>query len=115
VAMWCAMKLTFLYQRVADLEAALTFYRDELGWDEAWREGGNTVAFWLPGKVAQLMLSDTDQPAGPMYLVDDVKAWMSEHPRVTVAIPPYEIPGGAVAGFTDAEGSVFYVFDQPDA
>ena len=32
------MKLTFLYHPVIDLDQAVTFYRDVLGWDEAWRE-----------------------------------------------------------------------------
>jgi catechol 2,3-dioxygenase-like lactoylglutathione lyase family enzyme len=31
------MKLTFIYQSVKALPAALAFYRDELGLDEAWR------------------------------------------------------------------------------
>jgi hypothetical protein len=43
------MKLTFIYQSVKGLPAALAFYRDELGLDEAWREGESTVAFELPG------------------------------------------------------------------
>jgi hypothetical protein len=32
------------------------FYRDELGLDEAWREGDGTVAFELPGSSVRLML-----------------------------------------------------------
>jgi len=109
------VRLTFLYQPVTDLEAALPFYRDELGWDEAWREGEETVAFWLPGRVAQVMLSYTDQPAGPMYLVDDLRAWIAGHSDVETVIPMYDIPGGAVAGFAAPGGNVFYVFDQPTA
>jgi catechol 2,3-dioxygenase-like lactoylglutathione lyase family enzyme len=109
------MKLTFLYQPVTDLDSAVAFYRDTLDWDEAWREGTDTVAFWLPGRVAQVMLSYTDQPAGPMYLVDDLAAWIAEHPAIEVAIATYDIPGGAVAGFAAPGGNIFYVFDQPNA
>jgi hypothetical protein len=50
------VKLTFLYQSVDDLDAALAFYRDVLGLAEAWREGDTTVAFELPGSPVQLMV-----------------------------------------------------------
>ncbi|GAA1995966.1 VOC family protein [Microbacterium pumilum] len=109
------MKLTFLYQPVSDLQTAVEFYRDGLGWDEAWRESDDTVAFWTPDRAAQVMLSYTEQPAGPMYLVDDLGGWIAEHADLEVVIARYEIPGGTVAGFAAPGGSVFYVFDQPDA
>ncbi len=109
------MKLTFLLQPVADLGPAIEFYRDELGLEEAWREGDDTVAFWLPGRDAQYMVSITDEPAGPMFLVDSLTAWIAEHPDVVTVIERYDIPGGAVAGFRATGGNVFYVFDQPGA
>lgn len=109
------MKLTFMYQPIDDLRAAVDFHRDDLGFDEAWREGDDTVAFWLPGRVAQVMLSTTMQPAGLMYLVDDLDAWMRDHPTVAVSIDKYAIPGGSVAGFAAPGGNTFYVFDQPSA
>lgn len=109
------MKLTFLYHPTTDLAAAAAFHRDRLGLSEAWREGTETIAFWLPERKAQIMVSTTDQPAGPMYLVDSVSAWLSAHAEIDVLIDPYEIPGGSVVGLTGADGYVFYVFDQPDA
>jgi len=109
------MKLTFIYQPVTDLADAVAFHRDRLGFDEAWREGDDTVAFWLPDRSAQLMLATTKQPAGPMYLVDNLDGWVRDHPGVVTAIEKYEIPGGSVAGFDAPGGNVFYVFDQPDA
>ena len=109
------MRLTFVYQPVEDVEGAAAFYRDELGFEEAWRDGGITVAFWLPGRPAQVMCSTTEQPPGPMYLVDDLDAWVRDHPDVPVTVERYAIPGGAVAGFGAPGGSTFYVFDQPDA
>ena len=108
------MRLVFLFQPVRDLDAAAMFYRDALGLEEAWREGGDTISFRTPDGAAQLMVSQTDQPAGPMYLVDDLDAWIAEHPDVEVSIEKYDIPGGAVAGFAAPGGNTFYVFDQPD-
>ena len=109
------MKLTFLYQPTADLRAAVDFHRDELGLEEAWRDGDDTVAFWLPERVAQIMLSTTPQPAGPMYLVDDLDAWMRDHSGVPVSVDKFAIPGGHVAGFRAPGDNTFYVFDQPGA
>jgi hypothetical protein len=110
------MKLTFIFQPVQDLAAAVAFHRDELGLTEAWREADDTVSFWLPDKSAQLMVStENEQPAGPMYLVESVDRWIADHPSVSTAVAKYEIPGGSVAGFAGPGGNIFYVFDQPDA
>lgn len=111
----CGVKLTFIYQPTDDVLAAAAFHRDELGLEEAWRDGDDTIAFWLPDRSAQLMVSSTDQPPGPMYLVDDLDTWMSDHPDVGATIEKYEIPGGSVAGFTSPGSNTFYVFDQPGA
>lgn len=108
------MKTVFHYAPVADLERAVPFYRDTLGLEEAWRDGDHTIAFRLPDRV-QVMVSTHVKPAGPMYLVDDLAAWMDDHAAVAVVVDRYDIPGGAVAGFQDPDGNVFYVFDQPDA
>jgi hypothetical protein len=109
------VKLTFLYQPVTDLAGAVAFHRDQLGLEEAWREADDTVAFWVPDRSVQLMVSTTPQPAGPMYLVDSVDAWAREHPDVGTAVEKFEIPGGSVLGLTAPGGNTFYVFDQPDA
>ena len=106
------MKLTFQYVPSPDLSAAVAFYGEVLGLDEAWREDDGTVAFWAPDRSVQLMVATTDQPAGPMYLVDDAAAWAAAHAGVPVRVPSYPIPGGTVAGFADPNGNVFYVFDQ---
>lgn len=108
------MQLTFIYAPVPDLAAALPFYRDVLGLDEAWRESEETVAFQLPGRQTQIMVSIVDQPAGPMYKVDSVPAFFADHPEIKVFMPPRPIPGGSVAGFHDPAGNVLYVFDLPE-
>lgn len=109
------MKLVFINQPVPDLDEAVTFYRDVLGFEEAWREGADTVSFYVPDRSAQIMLVTDGQPAGPMYLVDDAAGWTAAHADLTVRVPRLEIPGGAVIGFEGPGGNIFYVFDQPDA
>ena len=107
------MKLTFLYVPARDLASGVAFYRDVLQLEEAWRDGDVTVAFWAPDRAVQFMVSTTDQPAGPMFLVEDLAAWTAAHDRIVVRVPTAEIPNGAVTGFADPLGNVFYVFDQP--
>lgn len=109
------MKLVYIYQPIEDVADAVAFHRDRLSLDEAWRDGENTVAYWLPDRSAQLMLSTTKQPPGPMYRVDSLDAWIRDHPDVVATVDKYAIPGGSVAGFAAPGGNIFYVFDQPDA
>jgi len=42
------VKLVFINQPVTDLDQAVTFYRDVLGFEEAWREGEDTVSSTCP-------------------------------------------------------------------
>jgi len=109
------VELKFVYQPADDVEAAAAFYRDSLCFEEAWRDGTRTVAFWLPGRAAQVMVSTTRQPPGLMFLVPDARVWSEERPHLDVAVPMYDIPGGVVVGFHGPNGSVFYVFDQHEA
>ena len=105
----------FLYLPVPELESALAFYRDALGWEEGWREGQTTVALAMPGSAVQLMLDvDGDAPgAGPVMVVDDVRAWISaRRDSLEVCREPNEIPGGWWAGFCDPFGNPVYVLDQ---
>ena len=110
------MKLTFVFAPVTDLTSALTFYRDTLGWSEAWREGDDTVAFALPDSGVQVMVSrEVDQPVGPMYQVDSVADFLAGKPGLRVTVEPRDIPDGTVAGFQDPGGNTLYVFDQARA
>lgn len=104
-----------IYARADDLTTTVRFYRDTLGWSEAWREGDDTVAFHIPGSDAQVMVSTTDQPAGPMLLVDRVEDFLDRTSGLTVTIGPYGIPDGTVVGFEDPSGNTIYVFDQARA
>lgn len=111
------MKLEFLYAPTRDLPAALALYRDELGWEEAWREGDLTVSLKLPGTDVQLMLvaeePDSASAFGPIFVHDDVKRFFAERPAALRATAePDEIPGGFLATFQDPSGNTIYVMDQ---
>jgi catechol 2,3-dioxygenase-like lactoylglutathione lyase family enzyme len=111
------MKLTYIYQSVPDLPAALAFYRDGLGLDEAWREGEGTVAFELPGTDVQLMLDvppDDHQrwASGPFFAVDDVVTFAKEHPDFQWVGEVIDVPGGRSATFADPAGNVVHIFDM---
>ena len=54
------MKLVFLHHPVENLEASLAFYRDTLGFKEAWREEEHTVAFKIPNSEVELLLDYDD-------------------------------------------------------
>jgi hypothetical protein len=109
------MQLTFLFQPVADLEAAAAHYRS-LDWVEVWREGEHTIAFQIPGVETQLMLDDEGGwgPAGPMYLVGDLDSWLAANADAEIALPVEPIPGGRVVGI-QAPGHRYYVFEMAEA
>lgn len=107
------MQLKFLYNPVSDIEGAADFFRDQLGFEEAWRDGSLTVAFQVPDGSAQVMCSLTDQPPGPMYLVDDLDDWINTHPDVEVSVAKAAIPGGAVAGSARPTATPFTCSTSP--
>ncbi len=110
------MKLEFLNTPTRDLQASLALYRDELGWEEAWREGDSVVCLKVPGSDVQLMLVAEDgaeSPFGPIFVLDDVKRFHAQRPRgLRVTSEPQEIPGGYLATFEDPSGNTIYVMDQ---
>lgn len=110
------MKLTFIYVPVPDLPPALAFYRDQLGLDEAWREGEGTVAFGLPSSDVQIMVDVPldDGPnwaSGPMYLVDDLDAYMKDHAAMPHVGDVIADPNIRFATYTDPAGNPFHVFE----
>jgi predicted enzyme related to lactoylglutathione lyase len=112
------MKLEFVYMPTRDLRAALTLYRDGLGWQEAWREGESTVSLALPGTEVQLMLDATDPgaPSGPIFVVDSVHEFDKGRPsELRTSMEPEAIPGGFLATFEDQSGNTIYVMDQSEA
>jgi predicted enzyme related to lactoylglutathione lyase len=109
------MKLEFMYLPTQDLDAALSLYRDTLGFDELWREGESTVGLATGTDVA-LMLDAASTPGlgpGPIFITDDVKEFHAKHDGAyELTLPPFEIPGGFMSGFKDPTGNFIYVMDQ---
>jgi predicted enzyme related to lactoylglutathione lyase len=111
--------LDFVYRPVPDLQTALAFYRDTLGWEEGWREGDGTATVKFPNSEVQLMLDvdaqGTAQP-GPVLSVDDVRQWLADRGgTIKIGLEPAEIPGGWWAAVEDPFGNFLYVLDQSTA
>jgi catechol 2,3-dioxygenase-like lactoylglutathione lyase family enzyme len=108
------MRLTFLYHPVSDLKQAVAFYRDLLGWDEAWRMGDDTAAMQIPGSEVLLMLdATTDVEAGPsgFFEVDDVDAfWQALPDSVTKITPPQDLDPIRYAAVKDPGGNLVRLF-----
>ena len=111
-------KLTFVYLPVADLAAARTFYRDQLGLEEAWREGDQSCAFKLPGTEVQLMLTSTSvnpyAKAGVVFHVPSVVTFYQEQQtKLRFMGEPFPIPGvGFWAAAQDGAGNGLYFADS---
>lgn len=110
-------KLTYIYLPVPDLKAARTFYRDQLGFDETWREGDLTCAFALPGTTIQLMLNQTktDDPdrAGMVFTIPSVdNFYEAQQTAINFTHEPHSIPGnGRWVGASDGTGHSVYFAD----
>lgn len=107
------MNLTFLYQPVSNLDEAVTFYRDVLGLDEAWREGDETAAFALPDTGIQLMLdASSANSGGPggFYEVENVDDfYAARRDSAKWVTPPEDLPPIRYAAFTDPAGNLFRI------
>jgi catechol 2,3-dioxygenase-like lactoylglutathione lyase family enzyme len=112
------MRLQFIYLPVSDLDSALALYRDQLGFDEVWREGEATVGLAIPGSEAALMVDGDPLPGagpGPIFFVERVDDWLAGQDGLDVTHPPFDIPGGRLMGFRDGAGNHVYVLDQSAA
>jgi catechol 2,3-dioxygenase-like lactoylglutathione lyase family enzyme len=116
--MLAAMKLSFLYHPVADVERSVAFYRDVLGWDEAWRMGDDTAAMVIPGSDVVMMLAideDPEAPAGGFFSVEDVDAFYEEmRDETDFVVPPMDLPPIRYAAFTDPDGNLFRLVTETD-
>ncbi|MGH8951922.1 MAG: VOC family protein [Acidimicrobiia bacterium] len=103
------MRLSFLYHPVSDLREAVDFYRDVLGWDEAWRMGDDTAAMQIPGSEVLLMLAVDEADQGPsgFFEVDDVDAFWQSLPDTTTRVtPPQDLEPIRYAAIADPGGNL---------
>lgn len=110
------MKLTFLYQPVSDLGAAVAFYRDVLGWDEAWRMGDDTAAMQIPDSPVQAMLTLDPDPAAAasgFFEVADVDAFAAAHgDRLDIVEAPQDSPPVRFMSFRDPDGNLIRIYTE---
>ncbi len=109
--------MSFVYMPVRELKSALAFYRDQLGLNEAWREGEGTVVFHLPGTEVELMLDlvteGAQQTAGPSFILPSVDAfYAAQQTRLDFVVKPMDIPPGRLAVVKDPSGNMLYFFDM---
>lgn len=108
------MKLVFLYHPVKNLKESLKFYRDTLGFEEAWREGEHTIALSLPNSDVRLMIEDDEQElsAGGIFLVDSVdKFFQTNKEKLEFIKEPVDIPPGRYAIYKDDSGNYLRIID----
>jgi len=114
--MLAGMKLTFIYHPVSDLESAVKFYRDVLGWDEAWRMGDDTAAFQIPDSEIQVMLTvdpDPSTTASGFFEVADIDEFCSSLPDdVTIVDEPTDLEPIRYAAIADPAGNLIRLFTQ---
>ncbi|MEO7019892.1 MAG: VOC family protein [Ktedonobacteraceae bacterium] len=109
-------KLDMLYVPVRDAKSALAFYHDQLGFEEAWREGETTIVFKLPGTDVKLMIEQhegeiTETP-GPLFMLPSIDDFFAQQGDTTVFIQtPIDIPVGRWAVTKDPSGNTLYFID----
>jgi predicted enzyme related to lactoylglutathione lyase len=108
------VRLRFIYMPVSDLAAAKSFYLEQLGATLAWEEGSTTCGVVLPGDHVQVLLDEdpSDQKPGPFYVVPDVRAFVDQHPELTLVRGPQRISPGWYAAFDDADGNRLRIMDD---
>ena len=108
------MKLVFLSHPVKNVKESLHFYREVLGFEEAWREGEHTIALNLPNSDVRLMIEDDEQDlsAGGVFLVDNVDAFYEAKKNVlTFVKTPFDVQPGRYAIYQDHDGNYMRIID----
>lgn len=105
-------KLDNYLLRVSDLDAAISFYRDQLGHALVWRDT-TAAGFALPETDAELVVHLRIGPETDI-LVDSVDAAFEELLAAggTAVQPPFDITIGRCARVRDPFGNVLVILDQ---
>lgn len=108
------MKLIFLYHPVKNLKESLAFYREKLGFEEAWREGDHTAALKCPDSDIQIMIDEDEHElsAGGVFLVESVDEFYNDNKDTLEFIKgPVDIPPGRYAIYKDNSGNPLRILD----
>ena len=110
------MQLTYLYHPVTDIAKAVAFYRDVLGWDEAWRMGDDTAAMQIPNSTVTVMLAidpDPSAAASGFFGVDDIDAFYRDNrDRINFIEEPQDLPPIRYASFRDPDDNLFRLYTE---
>jgi catechol 2,3-dioxygenase-like lactoylglutathione lyase family enzyme len=105
-------KLDNLLLRVADLDAAIGFYRDRLGHRVLWRSG-EAVGFALPDTDAELVVHLHIGPETDVVVEDVDRAFALFLSAGGEAVePPFDIAIGHCARVRDPFGNVLVILDN---
>jgi catechol 2,3-dioxygenase-like lactoylglutathione lyase family enzyme len=103
------MRLAYVMKFVADMDAAVAFYRDTLGLPLKFQTPGWSE-FATGETILALHIASEDNPAGGCELgfsVEDIEAFYAAKRAEGIAFPkpPTEQHGAKLATFLDSEGS----------
>jgi predicted enzyme related to lactoylglutathione lyase len=109
--------LNAFYLPVHDMNKALTFYRDQINLEEAWREGDLVMAFLLPETDVQLIIGQSTENssfvAGPVFAIPSVdELYAREQDRFEFVGEPVDITSGRLATVRDSSGNYLYFIDM---
>ena len=98
---------------VSDLEAGLSFYRDQLGHELIWRTD-TAAGLRLPESDAELVIQTEDQRQEVDLLVDsaDESATLIEKAGGRVIVPPFDIQIGRCVVVEDPWGNPLVLLDM---
>jgi lactoylglutathione lyase len=107
-------KVDCVLLRVPDLEAALSFYRDGLGLEPAWRRGHDSAGLRMDSSDTELVLAQESGAPETDLLVDSVDSACRVFQQAggKVVKPPFDITIGKCAVLRDPWGNPLVILDM---